>query len=644
MLPKTKSTKLKTVKKKQRSNNFLIRQRMWLNTILNLFRPNMWTIPPDIGDRIYLGENRYITKDYMSAMLYIEAYSLNTPVALTSKLLENVKHIVPEVLLDFTFKLVPFKYNPYSSTNKNLANSWQEKLEEGTLTFNEAWYLSSYEVLRSGRSVYRVKTFITVRAKNNDLIAQAINVLKSELNEYNIDVLQIKSDLDKYLRYSAPHMYTRGKEYKDIPDDLFTAASITELLPVTPGANDEFGTFMGISTVNESPYFTNFRQNSGAKNIMVIGPSGEGKTFLVLNWLIDMYYDNYCISITDIKGNEFTGFVKAHGGIIISYKSGSTGYVNTFALDSDDIPKGINSDTYFREMLKLSKIQLKIIVSDSSFSNDTLVDALFEDFLRNLYACLGVSPTNAKTWGRSKQLDAYTVYSYFIKYISPEIRNTYAAIIDKVIVNLRTYMSKDGTNSDIFKEALSIKEILKNKMICFDYGLQDGVHSIDPVSLHLKYFYAQVINARFVSNNYKNHLYTVRVMEEGQIVDNFTLSEYAKEFSLKRALNQVNIMLCNSIASFENNVTAKIILDNVNMWCLGRLNSDDREKLAINHNLEKFKDEMLEIINNPDLDHTFLFINKLTRKTTSTMLKTYVPQQVVNSKIFKIVDTVTKEE
>ncbi|MBR1737505.1 MAG: hypothetical protein IJ736_10905, partial [Firmicutes bacterium] len=384
------------------------------------------------------------------------------------------------------------------------------------------------------------------------------------------------------------------------------------------------------------------RATARAKNFYVLGPSGEGKTFLVITWLIDMFADGYSISITDIKGNEFTAFTLACGGKVVSMRPGSTSYVNTFKISQDGVSQGEPPEHYFKENVKLSKMILTIITGIDD-QRSIKVSALMEEFLDALYLQIGVSANNTNTWKRTEELSPFKVYEYFKRYISEDIKRVYADILDDVFMAFNTYLEPSGSGSELFSSEYVIEELINTRVITFDYGLLDKNRIADPVALELKQLFAKLITDSFVRSNKDKKLHTVRILEESQMTTKLQKRMYAEEISLRRSQNQINIMLGNSIAALKNDEDSAIILDNINIWVLGRLTRSNMKYLIEEYSLEDYEEQMEDINKNSNLDRTFLVINKLHRNTTSAMLKAFVPNSVVKGSIFKVVDSSVDE-
>lgn len=642
--PQSRQSSVSAINKKKKKANFFPVARMWANTIISQFRSDTGTIPADIGDNIFMGDNIYITNQYMSAMIIVDQYSLETPLAYTSELLQHVKTIVPSAVVDFTFKTGKFEVDFYDQALKARVKRWQASLEDDKVKENvknkNAWLLYSYDTLKSGKLAYSLYTFITVRAKNNDTLQRAIKATVGFLTEHNIECRHIKSNLHRFLGYESSVINKVQGGIKDFPYMICTANSLAEVLPTTQGLNDEIGLFMGIDRYSENPYLIDLKSTSRAKNFYVLAPSGEGKTFLVITWLIDAFTDDYRMSITDIKGNEFTEFTKVCGGTIISMKPGATFFVNTFKLD----PEAVDDDPvlYYKEMLRVSK-QVLVMVANPTPEKSTKIQSLIEDFLTSMYLMIGVVDKNTNTWGRTSVLTPYKVFEYFNMYLSPSVRKIYEDVIDDVLLNFRTYLSPNGTGADLFRSEFKIKSILDSKVVTFDYGMLGGSRVTDEVSLNLKHFFAKLITDAYVANNKEQGLHTIRVLEESQMTNSILREMYAEEISLRRAQNQINILLGNSISGLKGDRNSEIILENINIWVLGRLTKTNMDYVTKEYGMEEFEEQLVEINENMDYDRTFLVVNKLHRRTTSSMVRAFVPVSVAESEVFHVVDSTTVE-
>ena len=150
----------------------------------------------------------------------------------------------------------------------------------------------------------------------------------------------------------------------------------------------------------------------------------------------------------------------------------------------------------------------------------------------------------------------------------------------------------------------------------------------------------EILNDEFVAYKKSKGEWTVKVLEESQIVKNYIMDIYVKEMTLGRARNQVTIMLGNSVSALADNPRSKAAIENINIMVLGVLNQSSKDYVVREFNLTEGDLERLDAItDNPEYDNTFLFVNRMQRNSTTGMVRAYVPDRVKEGKLFKVVDT-----
>lgn len=231
---------------------------MWLSTIVSMIKGDQGIIPSDIGSKVYIGENMIVTQNYMTSIIMIREFSLNTVLAMTSDLIKNVKEIVPNIVIDFVFKNIKYEIDLKEPGLKERVNKWTEQINNPRVPVKirekNEWLLYSYDVLKSGKLCFLTRCFILIRAKDNLTLKKALKQCEKYLNEYNIDYKAIKSDIKRYVDYINPIINKSDNTIRDLPNVISSNSSLAEILPVTQGLNDEAGTFMGISRDNENIY------------------------------------------------------------------------------------------------------------------------------------------------------------------------------------------------------------------------------------------------------------------------------------------------------------------------------------------------------------------------------------------------------
>lgn len=646
MSKETAGKQLKDINRKVSKKERFLRTRMWFSTFISTIYNDRGVIPPNIGNNILVGNNMYITKNGLSAYVLIREFSEDTPVAFISHIMKEVKDKVNDVVIDFTMKNKRYWIDTSASGLKSRVTTWERTLDNPnvlpSLAKRSARLLYTVDVVKSGEKIYQSRMYITVRAKTGSRLQMGIKCLCESLDSYGISYKVIKSNMQMHLDYVAEMSNKVVKKIKDVPRFLMSNETIAEILPSIQGLNDENGTLMGIDMQSLGPYYINFRLSANAKNIYIAAQSGFGKTFLALNWIVDMYANDYNLCIMDIKGTEFAQFTKAVNGKVLSQRTDSTFYVNTFRWIKSDVTND-SYRAYADTKFNLSK-QIMLLICDIDDRRVSKAEALIEEFLKAAYTSVGVLTDNPNTWSRTDSLTPYVVYEMFDRYLSHDVMLKYSDVAEEMRERLKIYMFKGGSRAYMFRDAYSYKDILDTRVLTFDFGLLETSGEQDPVMFKLRVMFMNILNDEFVAYKKSKGEWTVKVLEESQIVKDYILDIYVKEITMGRARNQINIMLGNSISSLVDNPKSKAAIENINIMCLGVLNQSSKDYVIKEFNLSEGDANKLDwITDNPDYDNVFLFINRMQKNSTTGMIRAFVPDRVRKGKLFKVVDTVDEE-
>lgn len=619
---------LKQKSQKTRKKERFLRTRMWFSILVSHLFSDREAIPPNIGNNVLISNNLYMTKNSLNAMVLISELSTETPLCFVSDMIAEVKREVQNITIDVTFKTS--RYNPDISGGglESRMRTWEATLSSPIASsFRQkraARLLYSAEQLLNGTKAYKTRIFITIRAKTGVLLNAGIRRVSYYLNSIECDYKVVHSDMQGYLEYSSLLSNTKSAKVKDIPACILTNQTYAESLPDMQGGNDKKGSFLGIDHVVNWPYMVDFKSTANAKNIYLAAPSGYGKTFMAETWLMDMFCDGYNLCIMDIKGNEFSNLTKACGGITIPLHQESTYYVNTFRLNPEEIKS--SPKVYFDSRLTLSK-ELIMIIADLKEDEIAQGEALVEESLRSLYLAYHIEGSNPNTYHNSDSINPYVYYTYFSRYCSDAIRQRFPIVADKILHRLSIYFSVDGTLSHLFKDPLNYREILDNQVLTFDFGSVTGT-SIDPTCFKVKTLFMSILNDEYVAYKKSKGQWTVKVLEEHQIAEDYLLKVYKKDITVRRAQNQITILLGNSVAALYQNPEARPILDNINILVLGKLGNNSIEYLSKEYGIANFEHLISQL-----KDNTFLLINKMQAKATTALLKAEIPHKVVSGSL-----------
>lgn len=639
----TLGQELKSKRVKETRGLKFIRTRMWVSTLMSKFFTDRGTIPKNIGNNILVANNVYITKNHISALIQVSELSEVTPVAWAGDLQNHVKDQCAGVLVDVIMKNVPYYVNTSQSGIESRIRTWQMTLDNPLMpkevARRAARCLYSVDVIKSGARIMKSRVYIRVMSKTNRELMQGISAVLEYLHSIDATAKRIESNIDEHLAYTIMMSNKKPEHLKDLPAVVFSTQTLAESMPATQGYNSTKGQLVGYDTISNYPYLIDFRKTANAKNILIEAASGFGKTYVVEWWLHPFLADEFCQCIMDIKGTEFTGYTKQVGGLILSMRADSTYYINNFVWDAEDLGTEM-PDNYAKRCMRMAKEKM-CIMSEMEGRDLALCEALLDEFLDSLYMSIGALSNNVGTWHRTKSLTPYIVYDMFIKYLSNEIMRKYGNIAVDLKSRLGIFMSRNGSSSHMFRNAMSYKDFLDSQCITFDFGIIEGANEQSPVMFKLHVLDMVTINNAYVSSNKKKGKWTVKVLEESQVAADYLLKIYKDEVTLRRAQNQITILLGNSVTALMENPLSKPIMENMNVLVLGKLNKTSRGLLVQEFDLTDMHESYLEEINkDPDRMHTFLLVNRMEKNATTALLQTLAPTSVTNSSTFKVVDTV----
>lgn len=620
-----------------------IRTRMWFSTLISTVFNDRGTIPPNIGNKIMITNNLCITKNSLSATIAVGEFSDDTLVGFCSDLVNTVKGEVENVKIDITIKNQPYWIDTKASGMRVRATTWTSLLNSPHTSERQARrsarQLYTLQLAKSGEQMYKSRVYVKVRARDGRTLNRGIKSVTSYLESCAIYRV-IRNDLKMHLDYMSmlSNISTRGM--KNVGWMVTSQQALAELFPQTQGLNDEDGTLFGLTHENNSTYYINLRSNANAKSVYVLAKSGFGKTFKLLGIIIDGYADGFNICIMDIKGTEFTQFTKACNGVVLSMRSDDTHFVNTFVLDMKEVENS-NYGIYYNRRIRLSKKKL-LVMCQFSETETAKGETLIDEFLTALYSNEGVSPENPNTWTRTESFHPYIVFEKFEEYLSREIKEKYGDIAISALSRLRIYMSRKGNSSHIHRDQYSYKEVLDTRVLTFDFGiLEDSASNVDPVIFQLRVMDMEIINEEFVSKKKKLGQWTMKILEESQICADYLLEIYVREVTLRRAQNQITFVLGNSLSALQDNPVAKPLLESINILLLGVINESNQKYLVEEYDLGSENKKKLEAIaHDTRYMHNFLIVNRMQADATTALVKTYVPKDVRDGKLFKNVDVV----
>lgn len=598
--------------------------KMWLSFLVSLTTRDRGTIPENIGNNILITNNMYITKNFLSSVIQLIELSMDTPITFLGEMLMNeLRRESCPAVVDFTVKNRRKDINLSESGLKSRIALWERSGSNPYLLDKDkkraVRLLYTIDQIREGHNIMESRIFLTIRAKQGTDLAQAERIVYKYLSKIGCIFRPINSSLSDYLNYMSLVSDFKSKRVKSMASIINSDKTLSQMLPNLHSPGTQKGVYLGINTINNTPFRLDLKNITMARNIYVITGSGSGKTALVLNMLASALEEGFNGCIMDVKGNEFTSIVDAVGGATISLRESSNEYINTFRMIKDETDN-INAEKYFKERYNFSKRQMIILSGIRDEAKLMLLDGFLDEFLTYVYTAIGVRSDNRNTWKYSDNLNPYTIYDFMDKFLNEPIRKKYAEIITYVNTNLRMFFSRTGSRSYIFQKELQYKDLLKRRAIRFDFGILAGT-TYDATIFRLKFEYMSRINAEYVTSNFDRGIHTFKVLEESQAVSEEVIESYAREYTLRRAQLQTTMLLGNSVDALVRNPKAMPIIETTTALLVGKLNKATAD-LVIKYFDVSSKEGIIRFMSsrNEYLRH-FLFINNMEPKSLTPIIK-----------------------
>lgn len=600
------------------------------------FMKDTGKIPDNIGNNILITNNMYITKLYMNSVIQVKELGNNSVITLIGELNALLRAKACKCVLDVSIKNSKYRYDPNNSGLNSRIAAWERTVEMpwASKRSKERATRCLYTVRQaaSGKQLKQSRIFITIRAKDITQLNAGESIVFQGLSSMGCVVEAVYGSLKDRLAYISL-VGGRSTDVRKVASVMTSNQVLADMTPNCGSYNDREGVNFGINILNGSLYNVDLSSITLARNIYIVAPSGVGKTVLAMNIAQSGYEHGMAVCMTDIKGNEYTSFVKATGGYIVSLRPTSSEYINSWVMRPEDTSYE-NAEMYFKSKVQFSKQQMIILSGLTDKEKINEFEELLDEFHNSLYVFLGVSPTNPKSWSATYDLNPYVVFDKFNTYCTPEKRKHYN-IPNTLMGTLKMYMSKSGSKSYVFTREFDYASILNSPTVSFDFGIlaNKSVSDVDMDLFRLKFLYMGKLNEEFITRKYALGQETIKILEESQVVDDNLMKMYVEEYTLRRSQKQHTILLGNSVQALKNNSAAQPLIENTTGLLVGDITEEARQ-IVMNSFHIKFLEEKLALIgSSPRYKNSFLFYNKMQDKQLFPILKVIMDPEADKPKV-----------
>lgn len=621
--------------------------KMWINYLVSLTMKDRGKIPDNIGDRILITNNVYITKLYMTTIVHIYELGQNTPITLLEILNGALRDRGNRAILDFTCKNSKYDFDPKNSGLQSRIRAWENNVDSEItsrrMRERSVRCLYTVEVAQSGKVLKNTRMFLSIRAKDIGTLNTAEKIIYDMLGQMGCTYMPAHSNIKENLEYISL-LGNRIYDLKGCAPVMTTNVVLSQLVPNCGSINDRSGLYVGQNVRNGSPYFVDMETITSARNMYAVAPSGVGKTVLATNMAQSAYELGSACVFMDIKGNEYTNFINATNGYIVSLRPTSTEFINSWIMRKEDTDQE-HAEAYFKSRVQFSKQQMIILSGVRDRQALLELEELLDEFHDSLYTFKGATPTNMNSWSVTEDLTPYEVFDRFETFLTPQKRQQYN-IHKSTIGTIRMYMSITGTKSYVFKEEFDYAKILSSDTLSFDFGILGGttISDIDEDLFRLKFLYMSKLNGDFTTRKYAEGRRTFKVLEESQVVSPEIMQMYVQEYTLRRSQKQDTLLLGNSVQALSDSNIAKPLIENTRGLFIGELTLDARRIVMEQFGIQHLEDLIKIPGSSNRYKNCFVFINNMQKKSLYPIIQVQIEEDEKGKPRAYKVNTPVKEK
>lgn len=501
---------------------------------------------------------------------------------------------------------------------------------------------SYYKLRRNVGNTFESTVILKLDAYEKDELLSASDIVTSMLSSMKVSHYIVKSTLLDFMRAFSTVSQKKTVSTETTNRILMTTRDIINTLPYQQGKVGDKGIWFGSDIFSGANVWLDIMTTPKAKNIIVLGETGSGKTFYVSMLLFFHRALNQNIFIHDHKGNEFTAFARAGKGLVISMTPSESSYIMTWAIQYEDLEDESEIEDAYSSSFAIAEVEfLTLTEPDPKDIKD--YKNIFSDFHRFVHQIKEIRMDMIETYSFSHEITPQFLYDTFLQFMnSPDIKKAYSSkILMDIQIALHRYWSKDGARNILYRRPINITEIKRSKIVCFDFGMAKKTREAVPQNEEkLKKIFMNASSSIYINHKKKLGEYTVKVVEEIQSADEDILKFTAQDISEGRAKNMINYVLGNASGTLEkDNEHAKAIVQNMNIRIIGKLAKSAREFFIKEYGLEQMEDD-LKLIARGDKKYNYAFLLncQITNPPATAIVRAVATKEVEMSKFFKTVD------
>lgn len=508
--------------------------------------------------------------------------------------------------------------------------------------------------LQRGRSLARVNMFMTISGKKGADFDESVRMIEEFCKNIGLKLHRILYEVTDAVKAVSP--FQLGVDYLEndfIISHVMTDEILARFNTYTHGVIGKRGISFGFDIFSGFPVVKVVKPTGDtAENWLCVAETGGGKSVQIKDKILQLLMLGFNGTIMDIEGYEYVPilkFMERNSRVaLINMGEGQGRYfdpVEIFKLTGDE---EIDKDA--KTMSINFTLSLFKTLVGRAYYEDVLIDTVINDALAWTYKKAGVTEDRS-TWGNSKGLTLHDVYNSLIELKEMKYREgtDYANTVDKVVALTSKYFEKDGTRSHLFKERVSVEEIIDADLVVCSFGMAGkSPHSVDEMQLALMQLSAaHLSHQRSIFSKMKGK-FNFKVWEEFQRWGNFPDSDKTIGVAVTggRKLGDVNIIITNDVRKILKDDKFGI-LSNTTSFIIGSIEDKDvRHELCDRLSIQNMKDILDEITKASELKssednevslvspYKYSFLVGLDRSTYAVARVT-LPKDILDSPLFK---------
>lgn len=570
------------------------------------------------------------------------------------------------------------EYNMYDNLSLMDSQLWRRR----SLT-----YLSAAE-LRRRRKMYRFRSVVFVSGRRGENFEETIDGLIVCCANMGIKLTRVMLNIQDYLEVFSPFsLKYNDKVIKSVGNNVLTDELLARFSTYSQGIVGKEGIYWGTDIDSNFPCLKPVKVTSGsAENWLITAETGGGKSYFVKSLVLQLLASpNVNGTIMDIEGFEYAPLDvlinQSEDAVTINMSEGSGSYY-------DPVEIVLTGDEKLDEDMKGLSTSFTLSIFKTLLggtSEDEWVDIAINDAVSLTYTKAGVSDSDPSTWGKSKGLTLFDVYSTLkdlLEDVDTEraIANKfehslyeeragigkamsqndvnrlisknaeYQRGIERAIAKTSRYFEPSGTRAEVFSNRISTEDVTDAKLVICSFGMAGKTEkNVDPIQMALMQLCAA--NISYLRSVFSKRVgkFNFKLWEEFQRWGNFPDSDKTITTALTggRKLGDMNIILTNKVGELLSNDKFGVFSNTTSfaIGCIG--DADIREELCRRLTIPNLKRDLDTLANeNKDLsayiNGDIMLRNRYSKafligldRTVYTLAKMSLPQDLAQSELFQ---------